>query len=213
MKTTFLLVIAAGVTIGTLGAASRSSEDPLKTVLFPPEMVLHFAQQIELSDEQREFIVSELQAAEQASKETKARLETEKRKFVRLMQKTISGEEETLEALKRMLKHDNDFKVVQYRAYVRIKNNLTAKQRGQLAKLRRTFDPKKAGPSEELRQRLHGKVEKLKKGMQELADLGVSPEGVQILMQEFQPLISAHKFKEAEALLDKALKKLADDPF
>ncbi|MGB0583129.1 MAG: hypothetical protein ACPGVU_25885 [Limisphaerales bacterium] len=76
----------------------------------------------------------------------------------------------------------------------------------------KTFDPKKIGPSPALRKRLQDKMAKVRKGMQEMAELGVSPESISEMLKGLNGLFEQHKYEEAEALIDKALKKL-DDPF
>lgn len=208
LSSAFALILG----IGASAAADKPPVDPLRDVLFPPQLILHFGKKIGLSDHQRDFIVSEIRAAEELPQDHKGLLESAKAKLVRIMKKTIIGEEEATEALRGLLMHENELKVMQYRMFARLKNHLTAEQRGQLRKLKRNFDPKKAGPSKELRKRLQLKMEKLKQGMQELAGLGVSPEPIQKMIEDFHRLFAAWSFAKAEAVLDKAIKKL-DDPF
>ena len=212
MKNVAYVLAVLLATILDVHSADRSSNDPIEAALTSPEIILHFGKQIGLSDEQREFITAEAKMAQESVKEPREQLENEKRKFARLLQKTITGEEETVEILERLLKYDSAVKLIHYRALVRIKNNLSATQRSKLAELKKGFDPKKAGPTADFQKRLQAKIEKIKKGMQELADIGVSPEAVAKMVQGLQPLLNLGKYREAEALLDQAIKKL-DDPF
>jgi len=212
MKTPLTVLAGCLACVFTVSAAQTRPADPIESNLFPPEMILHFGKQIGLSDEQREFIVAETRAAQEAVREPRERLENEKRRFGRLLEKSISGEEETVEVLKRLLQYDGEVKLIHYRAMVRIKNRLSAEQRKKLAELRKDFDPSRAGPTEAFQKRLHAKIEKIKKGMEELADIGISPEPIAELMKGLQPLLNLGKYDEAEALLDQAIKKL-DDPF
>jgi Spy/CpxP family protein refolding chaperone len=213
MKTKIsLLLITALCFVSAKTPAADKSKDPFHGKVFPPEVIMHFAAKIDLTDEQREFIMTEVKSAQEATRKDQQQLEVEMQKMGRIMGKAISGEEESERQIKRVLTAENAVKIAQWKLYIRLKNQLTREQKTQLAKLTHNFDPKSIGPSEELKQRLGKKIEQLKKGMQEMAQLGISGEKIAEITKAFQPLISARKYKEAEAVLDRALKKL-DDPF
>jgi gluconolactonase len=75
-----------------------------------------------------------------------------------------------------------------------------------------TKEPPPANP-EETAQRIQGKIQKLQEGIQKWQSEGKDPSPIGQIMQEFGPLIESGKLKEAEAILDKALKALeGSDP-
>ncbi|MBG89250.1 MAG: hypothetical protein CMO80_20470 [Verrucomicrobiales bacterium] len=180
--------------------------------VFQPEIVIYFGDKIGLTDEQREFIVSEVTTAKDSAREDKYRLNVEMAKLRRLLDKTITGEEEAEKQIKRLFEVENALKMANLKLLIRVKNQLSVEQRKQLRELMKDFNPKKIGPSEEVEKRLQAKIEKLKKGMREMVEIGVNPENISKVTAKFQPLINAAKYKEAEEVLDQAIKML-DDPF
>ncbi len=72
--------------------------------------------------------------------------------------------------------------------------------------------PRQGDPVEVLRKRISGKVERVKKGVQELAAGGRDPSAILKTMGEkVGPLLDAGKVREAEAELDRVLAQLSDE--
>ena len=61
---------------------------------------------------------------------------------------------------------------------------------------------------EEVQRGLQGKLQKVQEGVQRWQNDGRDPSTVAEIMQEFEPLMKKGKHKDAESLLDRALKLL-----
>lgn len=193
-------------------AADTPKKNRFPGQIFSPDVVMHFSKQLELSDEQLKFIHREIDEAKAKADEHQQQLVVETFKLNRLVEKSVTGEDEAITQMKRVIEHEVKLKLIQWRMIVRVKNQLTGEQRKKLADLTKDFDTKGVGPSREQRMRLDDKIAKVKKGMQELADLGVSPEPIAKILDGLGALFRRQKYDEAEALIDQAIKKLKD-PF
>jgi len=193
-----------------LDAAEKTNLAPGQ--MFTPDIVLYFGKQLKLTDEQIEFIRGEHEEARRNANPAQEDIAAGNEKLARLMAKSITGENEAVALVERVTKDEVKVKLIQWRMYVRIKNQLNDQQRKQLERLAKTFDPKKLEPSPALRKRIESKIAKVQKGMRELAEIGVSPESIGEMLKGLDELFAQRKFEEAEALIDQALKKL-DDPF
>ena len=62
-----------------------------------------------------------------------------------------------------------------------------------------------------LQQTFKEKMQKVQEGVQRWMDEGRNPSEIGEMMQQFEPLIKERKFKEADELLDQALKLLNEE--
>jgi Spy/CpxP family protein refolding chaperone len=119
-----------------LRAQQPAGSDPIATNLFPPELVMQHQQEIGLSDEQRSFIMSEIQQAQQRATTQQWQLQREVETMAELLRHDTVDEARTIAQLDRVLAAEREIKRIQITLVVRIRNRLTADQRARLTALR-----------------------------------------------------------------------------
>lgn len=137
------LALAALVSLSLLPAAARAQQSPQMTSdavardYFPPRLVLAYAEEIGLTEEQRELIDSESRAAQDSFLELRLELEDEVRRLIGLSNLHPVDEEAVVEQLEAILGLEHRIKVLQARLLVRVKNALTEEQHDELRRIRR----------------------------------------------------------------------------
>lgn len=119
-----------------LRAQQPAGSDPIAANLFPPELVMQHQQEIGLTDEQRSFIVSEIQQAQQRATTQQWQLQREVETMAELLRHDTVDEARTIAQLDRVLAAEREIKRIQITLVVRIRNRLTADQRARLTALR-----------------------------------------------------------------------------
>jgi len=182
--------------------------DPLAENLFPPELILQHQSEIGLTDDQREGLMSDLQKAQERFTELQGRLQSEVEALASLLKKDSVEEQAALSQFDKVFNQEREIKRGHLGLLFRIKNRLTKEQ---VAKLREIKTKIASGqlPSPEERQRgLQKKMQEIQRGAESWQAEGRDPSPIAEIMQEFDPLMKAGKHKEAEAVLDRALKLL-----
>jgi Spy/CpxP family protein refolding chaperone len=119
-----------------LRAQQPANSDPIAANLFPPELVMQHQQEISLSDEQRTFIMNEIQQAQQRATTQQWQLQREVETMAELLRHDTVDEARTIAQLDRVLAAEREIKRIQITLVVRIRNRLTADQRARLTALR-----------------------------------------------------------------------------
>lgn len=207
-----ILSVVCGLCFALVASAQDKPRHPHGYNIFKPQIIMHFAENIDLDAEQREFVMSETEEMEKSVAVDKARLVAETKKFQRLLAKRITGEDEAAEQTERMLKAERKVKSAEFRLIVRLKNQLSEEQNRKLHELTREFDTRKLYPDPARQQRIRSKMAKLHVGMREMVDLGVSPEKIQQIIGRASRHFQVGLFSEGEKILELAAEAL-DDPF
>jgi len=116
-------------------AAQQPPEDPLRDVLFPPEIVMQHQQALGLSDEQKNGLKAELRQAQGKFTELQWTLQDEMERLVSLLKLSKVDEKSAASELDKVLAAEREIKLAQLMLLIRIKNNLTAAQQAQLREL------------------------------------------------------------------------------
>lgn len=116
-------------------------EDPMRDVMFPPELVMQNQQAVSLSDEQKNTLKTELRQAQVRFTEMQWALQDEMDKFLAILKRTKIDEKEATTQLDKVLSAEREIKRAQITLMIRIKNNLTPAQQ---AKLREIVEKSKA---------------------------------------------------------------------
>ncbi len=116
-------------------AAQQLPEDPLRDVLFPPEIVMQHQQAVGLSDEQKNNLKGELRQAQQKFTELQWTLQDEMERLVSLLKLSKVDEKSAASELDKVLAAEREIKRAQLMLLIRIKNNLTQAQQTQLREL------------------------------------------------------------------------------
>ena len=117
--------------------AQPPGDDPIARVVFPPELVMKYSQEIGLDDGQRSAIREKVQAAQSKFLDVQWDLQEESQKLVRLLQAKPVDEAAALAEVDKVLAFEREIKRTQIALLVRIKNVLTEPQQAKLMELRR----------------------------------------------------------------------------
>lgn len=115
--------------------AQQAPEDPLRDVLFPPEIVMQHQQAVGLSDEQKNNLKVEVRQAQLKFTELQWTLQDEMERLVSLLKQSKVDEKQAASQLDKVLAAEREIKRAQLMLLIRIKNNLTPTQQTQLREL------------------------------------------------------------------------------
>ena len=194
-------------------AAERPRSDPLDENLFPPDLIMQNADAINLTDEQRGIFESEMHKAHERFADMHAEREKLLEATGALLKKERVDEAAALAQLEKLLQKEREIRRAHLALVIALKNKLTPEQQSKLQEIK-----KHSAKSEKVEQRpgkpppasLQEKMKKLKAGVKKLEDEGGDATSVGELMHDLKPLLDEQKFKQAEELLDQALKLLQD---
>jgi Spy/CpxP family protein refolding chaperone len=116
-------------------AAQPPPEDPLRDLMFPPEVVMQHQQAIGLSDDQKNNLKNEVRQAQLKFTELQWTLQDEMERLVSLLKQYRVDEKQAAAQLEKVLAAEREIKRAQLMLLVRIKNNLTPSQQAQLREL------------------------------------------------------------------------------
>jgi Spy/CpxP family protein refolding chaperone len=109
--------------------------DPLAHLMFPPEMIMGHARELNLTDEQKAFLRSEVQKATVTFQDLQWKLQDQMEALHDTMKSTSVNEQQALAQLDKVLDIERDIKRLHIALAVRLKNRLTAEQQEQLHKM------------------------------------------------------------------------------
>ncbi|OLE71200.1 MAG: hypothetical protein AUG74_06710 [Bacteroidetes bacterium 13_1_20CM_4_60_6] len=194
-----------------LSLAQPPPGDPLAENLFPPELIMQNGEAISLTDEQRDFITTEMNKAQERFTAMHQKLQSEVEAAGALLKKARVDEAAAMAQFEKVLNQERDIKRAHLALVLAFKNRLSAEQQAKLQELKKQQLTGAAGRERgrpQLPQAIPQKMERVKAAVQKWQDEGRDPSQVGELMQGFEPLMKEGKFKEAEQLLDQALKIL-----
>ena len=110
-------------------------QDPVAGAVFPPELIMQNQQAIGLSDEQRTYMIAEVQRVQSQAMTIQWRLQREVEKLAAILRQDRSDEAQLLVQLDTVLAVEREMKRMQMTLLVRLKNRLTAEQRTRLREL------------------------------------------------------------------------------
>lgn len=158
MKLTIAIVFAAAFLIATVVTGQQAPQppqapgargadniphpppppnpDPLAHLMFPPEMILGHARELNLTDEQKAFMRAEVQKATSTFQELQWKLQDQAETLHETMKSTSVNEQQALAQLDKVLDIEREIKRLHIGLAVRLKNRLTPEQQEQLHKMR-----------------------------------------------------------------------------
>ena len=110
--------------------------DPLGHLMFPPDMILGHARELNLTDDQKTFMRAEVQKATATFQDLQWKLQDQAEMLHEAMKSTSVNEQQALAQLDRVLEIEREIKRLHIGLAVRLKNRLTAEQQEQLHKMR-----------------------------------------------------------------------------
>ncbi|MFQ5737536.1 MAG: hypothetical protein ACE5JX_00850 [Acidobacteriota bacterium] len=134
-KTTHRLVVLTVCSLGWV-QAQNPGPDPLRRFLFPPELIMRHQQALELSDQQREYIVGQIQEAQSQFTSLQWSLEKEVQGMAAILETSAVPEAQVLSQLDKILDLERQIKRTHLLLGVRIRNQLTSEQLTRLKRMR-----------------------------------------------------------------------------
>lgn len=110
--------------------------DPLAHLMFPPDMILEHARLLNLTEEQKAFMRSEVQKATVSFQDLQWKLQDETEALHETMKSSSVNEQQALAQLDKVLDIERQIKRLHIGLAVRLKNRLTPEQQEQLQKMR-----------------------------------------------------------------------------
>jgi Spy/CpxP family protein refolding chaperone len=125
-----LLILAAG------SSAQKPGDDPIAQVLFPPELVMKYHQEINLDEGQSRAIKDAIQKAQSKFLDMQWDMQSEAEKLVRLLKTRPVDEQAVLAQVDQVLNREREIKKAQISLLIHIKNLLSEAQQNKLTELR-----------------------------------------------------------------------------
>lgn len=122
--------------------------DPLAHLMFPPDMIMGHARQLNLTDEQKAFMRSEIQKTTVSFQELQWKLQDQMELLRETMKSTSVNEQQALAQLDKVLEVEREIKRLHIGLAVRLKNRLTPEQQEQLHKMRAEHHPGPGHPEQ-----------------------------------------------------------------
>ena len=113
-----------------------SNPDPLAHLMFPPDMILGHARELNLTEDQKAFLRAEVQKATATFQELQWKLQDQAELLHETMKSTSVNEQQALLQLEKVLDIEREIKRLHIGLAVRLKNRLTSEQQEQLHKMR-----------------------------------------------------------------------------
>ena len=196
MKTTILVLGGLGLVLGASLLAQPSVPSAVGDSLFPPDLLKTHHQVLNLTEEQKAWLIEEVAKVEGQVAEMQRQSQKEQDALAAVLKKARVDEAAALAQADKALDLEREIKRAQFLLLVRIKNKLTPEQQATLTEIK--------ARGAVLQEKLRKAQEIAKRWQAEGKDFSQ----VQQLKDEFETQARAGKVKEAEATLDKALKIL-----
>jgi hypothetical protein len=184
--------------------------DPLAENLFPPEWVVYYQSEIGLAKEQRNILMAEIHKAEGRFTDLGQRLQKEEEALAALLKKEQVEEKAALAQFDKVFDQQREIQRAHLALVLGIKNKLSNEQQAMLRQIKSKIAAGQIRSPQEIQGVLEEKLQKIQDGVQRWQNDGRDPSAVAEIMQEFEPLMRDGRHKEAEALLDRALKLLQE---
>ena len=109
-----------------------ADDDPIGRYLYPPELIMSHAQDLQLQDKQRERVKSEVQNAQSKFFDLQWKTKEESEKMVKLMQQSPLDEAKILEQADRVMALEREIKRTHLTMLIHLRNMLTPEQQAKL---------------------------------------------------------------------------------
>jgi Spy/CpxP family protein refolding chaperone len=119
----------------------RMPHDPLANVMFPPEMVMQHQRELELTDQQKTYMRSEIGKTSARFNDLQWQLHDAMEALGETMKGAQVNEQQALAQLDRVLETEHQIKRLHMELAIKIKNNLTPDQQQKLQNMKRIREP------------------------------------------------------------------------
>jgi Spy/CpxP family protein refolding chaperone len=196
-RSTFCIcAFAAALLVGGHALQAQKDPDPIAEHLFPPDLIKVAHKAIGLTEDQVAKLKTEIQTAQERIADLEQRRQDEMQALVNLLKKDHPEEKAVLDQSDKVSNLETEIKQTHLVMLVRIKNTLTVQQQAKLKEVKGSVDAVQA------------KMERVKAAVQRWEKEGRDLSVLAGLKRELDPLLQEGKFKEAEAVLDRAIRLL-----
>ena len=136
MKSKIFLLCALLLLACKPAAAQQKPSDPLGDSFFAPELVIQNQNAIGLTDDQKNFIKTEMRRVQTQATELQWQLQDEMEKMILLVKQDQVDEQQVMGELEKVLNIEREIKRMQFALIIRIKNKLTPEQQARLREIR-----------------------------------------------------------------------------
>jgi Spy/CpxP family protein refolding chaperone len=145
MKATLAILFATAFLLVTVAIGQEPRQpgppphppnpDPLAHLMFPPEMIMGHARELNLTEEQKTYLRSEVQKATVTFQDLQWKLQDQMEALHDTMKSSTVNEQQALAQLDKVLDVEREIKRLHIALAVRLKNRLTPEQQDQLHKM------------------------------------------------------------------------------
>jgi Spy/CpxP family protein refolding chaperone len=181
-------------------------------VMTTPQLLMQHADEIGLDPGQKEFIHSQFQQLQEKYQDLQQNLQREVGALGELLRQEHPDEQKAIAQLDKVLDGERGIKRLQLSLSLALRGKLTAEQQGRLRDIQQKMmaDAQRRGPGQQPPESLRAKMQQMQELVRKSQEQGKDLDAVRPLMEQMQPLMREAKFKEAEELLDRALKTLQE---
>lgn len=111
-------------------------QDPMRELMFPPELVMRFQNDIQLKKEQKELIIATMEESQKKFNRLQWDLQAEMSALQKLLSEATVNETNVMAQLDKVLDQERQIKKAQMTLMIRTKNALTEEQRAKLNELK-----------------------------------------------------------------------------
>lgn len=191
--------------------APQHQQDPMQDKFIPPDLILHNAEALGLTEDQAHQVKEQVHQVELRFPELQKDLQHEMEAFRELIGTDRPDEQKVLAQLDKVLKAEGEIKKLHLRLALAVRNTLTLEQQAKARAIRAKMmaDAQQDGhgpdgPPESFRV----KMNRVEERARQIKENGGDPSRfLGPMMEQVQPLLHERKFKEAEAVLDRVLKE------
>ena len=117
---------------------ASADDDPFADVFFPPELVMQHQQTLNLTEEQKALLRSEVKKAQTRFTDLQWQMQDEMQRLSSLTHEAVPNEEKILAQLDKVLSLEREIKRTHVTLVVRMKRALSPEQQRHLAQLRKS---------------------------------------------------------------------------
>jgi len=136
MKSKLFLLCAFLLLTCLPALAQQRPDDPIGDNFFAPELVIQHQQAIGLTDDQKNFIKTEIRKVQTEATDLQWQLQDEMEKMTSLVRSGQVDEQQVMAQLDKVLNLEREIKRMQIALLIRIKNRLTPEQQMRLREIR-----------------------------------------------------------------------------
>jgi len=140
-KTLLLSTIAVSWLVPLAGFSSDQA-DPIKQLLYPPELIMKYRSELNLDKQQENTIREELRGTQSAVFDLRWQMKDESERLAEMLQATPINEAGVLGQADKVMDLEQQVKLTHLTMLVRLKNMMNQAQLAQLKEYRQTWTPR-----------------------------------------------------------------------